>query len=71
MTRAFKNVSDDGGITYEIRNAGVQDKVNQNVTFEGCQFVVTTGDYQPLLKLVNKYLSKAQVLQNLYLIKIL
>ena len=59
INRAFKTVSEDGKITYEIRNAGIESNLLSSEDFEGATFNVTTGDYSELLKLVAKNLNQA------------
>jgi len=59
MNRVIKTVSDDGKVTYEIRHAAAIDSVIKKETFEGVEFVVTAGDYNGLLDLVNKQLNQA------------
>ena len=54
-------MSVDGKVTYEIRNAAVENKVLSETEFEGSVFKVTTGDYHPLLEKVNENLQKAIV----------
>ena len=59
INRAFKTVSEDGKITYEIRNAGIEEDLLSSEDFEGAIFNVTTGDYSELLKLVAQNLNRA------------
>ena len=59
INRAFKTVSEDGKITYEIRNAGIEEELMSSEIFEGTTFNVTTGDYSELLKLVVLNLNRA------------
>jgi hypothetical protein len=60
MNRVLKNVSNDK-VTYEIRHAAIREKVLFTDAFEGAIFIVTTGDYAPLMSLVNKNLKQAKV----------
>jgi hypothetical protein len=60
MNRVLKTVN-NGKATYEIRHPAVQQKVLFTDEFEGATFNVTTGDYAPLMSLVNKNLEQAKV----------
>lgn len=58
----IKTEGDGGKPVYEIRHAGVDQKTLKTVEdFEGATFKVTTGDYSPLMALVNENLEKAIV----------
>ncbi len=61
MNRVLKTVGSKGKVTYEIRHPAVQEKVLFTDEFEGAVFNVTTGDYAPLMSLVNKSLEQAKV----------
>ncbi len=56
---------------YEIRNAGVQNKVLQEEKFDGATFEVTTGDYSQLLALVADNLESAVVRKSKFKIEFL
>ena len=56
----MKTTTETGKNMYEIRNAGVEKSQLMNQTdFEGAEFSVTSGDYGPLLELVNQELQMA------------
>ena len=59
INRALKTVDGNGKNVYEIRNAAVNRAVLSEEEFEDASFRVTTGDYSPLLALVNENLKKA------------
>ena len=51
---------ENGKDVFELRNAGIEKSVVKAKTdFEGADFMVTTGDFGPLLAEVNKELTKA------------
>ena len=59
ITRVLKTTW-TGKNLYEIRNAGIEKSLLMNHTnFEGAEFAVTSGDYSPLLALVNEELQLA------------
>lgn len=62
--RTFKT-ENDGRITYEIKLASAEQGEKDGVTiqpeeYKGHTFVVTRGDYSPIIKLVNEYLKEAK-----------
>jgi hypothetical protein len=60
MNRVLKTVN-NGKATYEIRHPAIQQKVLFTDEFEGAAFKFTTGDYTPLMILVNKNIEHAKV----------
>lgn len=64
ICRTFKTVKDDHS-TYEIKLASVDKSEKEGITipveeYKGSSFVVTRGDYSPLLALVNENLAIAK-----------
>ena len=61
-SRVIKRVYKNGHVCYEIRNAGIERKIMEVFRdFEGASFYVTSGDFSPLLKMVNENLKEAVV----------
>lgn len=64
-SRAFKSVDDNGVATYDIklasRDTGSKDSITRDaVEHNGHKFLVSRGDYAPLLALVAENLQKAK-----------
>lgn len=62
--RTFKT-EHDGRITYEIKLASAKEGEKDGITiapeeYKGYTFVVTRGDYSPIIKLINEYLAEAK-----------
>ncbi|XP_031625501.1 dipeptidyl peptidase 3-like [Contarinia nasturtii] len=58
-TRAFK-IEDKGKVTYHIKLGAFKKAENMAEVYKGNTFIVSRGDYSPLLELVNKNLAKAK-----------
>ena len=63
INRVFKvpKEGDDGRDLFEIRHAAAENSViSERQVFENSDFIVTAGDYNPLLSKVNENLLKAK-----------